>query len=92
MFGGFAVELVLDVEQRFGALDRFECDRRDGRRAVATPLGGRDVGEFVALPPTVRPAAGFGHWPRNPILIAPLPPRIHPAIDQAGSRENQHLG
>ena len=56
-FGKFAVHLALNVEQRIDALDRLERQRRDRRRALATPLAGRNVGEFVELPPPVRPAS-----------------------------------
>ena len=65
-FGRFAVNLAFGVEQRVDALDHLECGRRDRRHALATPLAGRDVGEFMELPPPVAPAERLDHRPRHP--------------------------
>ena len=54
-FGGLAVDLALDVEQRIDAFYRLQRQRSDRRRALAVSLAGRDVGEFVEYSPTVGP-------------------------------------
>jgi len=54
------VDAAFDLEDRVDALDRFERDRRDGRRVLPTPSIPRDLREHEELPPRVRPTQSCG--------------------------------
>ena len=52
--GAPAIDGSFDVEQRVDALHRLQRDRRDGRRRLAAPRIGGDIGQLEEL------AAGLG--------------------------------
>ena len=63
--GRRAIDFSLDVEQNVDPLHRLQRHRRDRCRVLATPLAGRDVGEFEKLAPGVAPTSRLGDAPRH---------------------------
>jgi hypothetical protein len=58
LFGALAVDTAFDIEQGVDALDRFERDWRDHRRALAAPGIGRDIRQLEELSAGVGPTKG----------------------------------
>jgi hypothetical protein len=63
LFGALAVDTAFDIEQGVDALDRFERDWRDHRRALAAPGIGRDIRQLEELSAGMRPTEGSGDGP-----------------------------
>ena len=87
MFGGFAVDPALDIEQHVDPLHRLQRERRDRRRVLAASLAGRDVRELEEFAPGMRPTCSLGDRPRRSAShIEGVVPGVDVGLEDAGER------